>query len=443
MIYCYRMALFFRRPIFIYAILLVFLCFFVGGLFLFFADKSRANTVSFHPSTCLGGWRDINYASGKPEASFDAPQDVNNDNAATAASDQAAELYCGDWKGDMPADELVKSAVLRLSWRFSDDFLSVVADSSVEAEVATTTIESFSGGTASVIETISDLFGDASSTEPVVPVLGIPTPTPASDIVPESLPTTTTEVSEPPPTATPAIEQIEQVLLDPEVSDQQSFFRKIIGLSAHAEEEPIAYIEYTLDGVIWKPLAVASRTNLPREIVLPKSDFGSWENLSSLQVKIRRVGTISSYPDLLLDGIAIDIDYLENEIPVIVATPSDPQHFHITDVVSNGYMHASVISDDDQGESIDLQSDFPGSIRFYNDADYSFAMTIGIGENNIVIPAYNFSPGLITTVLTRDPAACEGLSLDECEETEGFVGMLHFRINATALTPIPRGDILE
>ncbi len=447
MIYWHEMNLLLRRPLFAYAVLFSLLCFCVVALLLFFADRSRANTTSFYPATCLGGWKDVDRAAGKPEAFFDAPQNIHADNSAVVG-DQVAELYCGDWKGDMPPDGLLKSAILKLSWRFIDDDIPLSVSMDTLTDVATTT-ESFTE-TASVIETISELFGDASSTEPVVPILdessapafvepieNVDASTPPSvstGSLPDSPLPTDADVSVP-----PSVDPVESV----DAPAQGAFLWGLVGLSAHAEEEPIAYIEYTLDGAVWKSLAIASRTNLPREIVLPHSDFGSWENLSGLQVKIRRVATISSYPDIVLDGMAIEIDYSEDQMPVVIANPSDTKYLRITDVVSNGHMYAAVISDDDQGESIAIRSDFAGSIRFYNDADYSFVMASGIGDDELVIPAYTFSPGLITAVLTRDPDACMGITVEDCEASDDFLGAFNFRINATALTPVPSNDILE
>jgi hypothetical protein len=441
------MTLFPRHRFFLYSIVFSSLIVCGGGTLLFFADRSRANTVSFYPATCLGGWKDVNRAADKPETSFDIFQDVDSDNSAIAAGDQVAELYCGDWKGDMPSDGLLKSAVLRLSWKFLDDSAAFDVSTTTTATTAESSLVD-----ASVLETIGGLFGDASSTEPVVALYASDPPADTSHVDSDGTrtPASVLEIIEEllggsSSASDPLLIQKEPDLIDSNLApaDQQSFLWKLFASSVYAEEEPIAYIEYTLDGVLWKSLATASRTNLPREIVLPESDFGSWENLSGLQIKVRRVATISSYPDLLLDGMVININYSEDEIPVVVATPSDFKYFRITDVVSNGHMHATVISDDDQGESISIRSDFTGNIRFYNDADYSFAMTSGVGEGDLVIPAYNFSPGLISAVLTHDPEACADRMLDECTSQENFIGVFHFRVNATALTPVPRSDILE
>ena len=55
------------------------------------------------PKTCLGGWHNAPNASGAPDLSDATPSQFNDSNSAYV-SDAIADLYCGEFNGDEPAD---------------------------------------------------------------------------------------------------------------------------------------------------------------------------------------------------------------------------------------------------------------------------------------------------------------------------------------------------
>jgi len=561
----------------------VFVCaFFVAAAasILLFAASTRASTVSFYPSTCLGGWQNVDRASGKPDVPFDTPEKITEDNAASVG-DQVAELYCGQWKGDVPEDSLPKQFVLKLSWKLAVPQAPAPDDSSVAATGAadaSSTVanasstaanaSSTSSQSASVADVMQAMFGDASSTGPVtgggdasstaadasstdsliatttdssdasaspasstdsanpavpasgnsssasssadtsVPAVPVPVPASTDSSAPNVPAASDPSASAPAPAPADALPASAPTPSPASGPGPQSFLWRLISTPAYADDtattdissitaattsdvlastttdliasttdsidaiaptafststddaslignatdtlgiapatttidtsdaEPFLYIDYTLDGIHWKPLATASTTNFPREIALPASDFATWDNIENLQVKVRRVATVSPQPEVLLDGMSIETDYDSSAIPLAPDQSSDLKKYHISTVLSSDHLGASVSNDSSQGDLISIVSDLPGSVQFYDDADTSFSMTSGIGDGPLVVPAYDFSPGIISAILTTNDKLCTGMTVDDCRRSPGFRSELRFQVSPTSLTPV-------
>ncbi len=84
------------------------------------AMKGKANIVNFYPETCLGGWENPSNASGQPSVSSDAQgSDFTRDNSAFLRN-RTAQMFCGDFGGEVPSDSVPRKFTVRFSW-FVDD----------------------------------------------------------------------------------------------------------------------------------------------------------------------------------------------------------------------------------------------------------------------------------------------------------------------------------
>lgn len=84
------------------------------------ALKGKASIVNFYPETCLGGWENPSNASGQPSVSSEAQgSDFTRDNSAFLKN-RTAQLFCGDFGGEVPEDSVPRKFTVRFSW-FVDD----------------------------------------------------------------------------------------------------------------------------------------------------------------------------------------------------------------------------------------------------------------------------------------------------------------------------------
>lgn len=84
------------------------------------AIKGKASIVNFYPETCLGGWENPSNTEGQPSVASDAQgSDFTRDNAAFLKN-RAAQMFCGDFSGEVPEDSVPRKFTVRFSW-FVDD----------------------------------------------------------------------------------------------------------------------------------------------------------------------------------------------------------------------------------------------------------------------------------------------------------------------------------
>ncbi|MDQ5950020.1 MAG: hypothetical protein QG563_527 [Patescibacteria group bacterium] len=84
------------------------------------AIKGKASIVNFYPETCLGGWENPSNTEGQPSVASDAQgSDFTRDNSAFLKN-RAAQMFCGDFGGEVPDDSVPRKFTVRFSW-FVDD----------------------------------------------------------------------------------------------------------------------------------------------------------------------------------------------------------------------------------------------------------------------------------------------------------------------------------
>lgn len=75
----------------------------------------RAEAVTFYPKACLGGYESVKLAEGKPETTLDASSDdFHKDNSAFLEHDKNADIYCGNFDGEVAENTLPKEVTLTL-----------------------------------------------------------------------------------------------------------------------------------------------------------------------------------------------------------------------------------------------------------------------------------------------------------------------------------------
>ena len=173
---------------------------------------TQAAAAYFYPSSCLGTWRNISYAEGKPQAT-----EVGKITPSTSAlfDERAQDIYCGGFEGEVPEGSAIQSLTLNLRWRATQQLLTEESIK-IDAEQPAT------GGSGSPLDTGSGSGGavsgealpnsilDVPATSPVefeirqinpdgTPVDAAPAPEPAPAPAPEPTP-------EPTPTPSPAPE---------------------------------------------------------------------------------------------------------------------------------------------------------------------------------------------------------------------------------------------
>lgn len=89
---------------------------------------SKASIAHFYPQSCLGGWKNTHNAEGEPDVPLGSDQEAFHNNNSAFLRNANAELYCGSFGGEIPADTSPKTFTLKLSWSIDDG--SVLHDES-------------------------------------------------------------------------------------------------------------------------------------------------------------------------------------------------------------------------------------------------------------------------------------------------------------------------
>ncbi|MDQ5962279.1 MAG: N-acetylmuramoyl-L-alanine amidase, partial [Patescibacteria group bacterium] len=114
----------------------------------------QSEVAIFHPSACLGGWNGVEKATGEPETA--KGEAFSNINSAILPENTIADLFCGDFKGEIPADTEPKVLVLRIAW-------------STEGSTSTNVIEgeSFASSTTEILDAEASTSSEFILIEPI------------------------------------------------------------------------------------------------------------------------------------------------------------------------------------------------------------------------------------------------------------------------------------
>lgn len=103
------------------------------------SPKGKADITTFYPTACLGGWVNPRNAEGAPEVkSNDNEKDFTKENSAFLPSLTQADIYCGNFVGEITENTKPTKIIVTLSWSKGE---LIIATSTTELESASTTEE--------------------------------------------------------------------------------------------------------------------------------------------------------------------------------------------------------------------------------------------------------------------------------------------------------------
>lgn len=115
---------------------------------------------------------------------------------------------------------------------------------------------------------------------------------------------------------------------------------------------PFFEVEYTLDGITWTPLGgVALEELKATQFGIPIPENASWDDLSKLQIHIKRVENVDNAPTVFLDGITLEVEVVK-VVPVELFHPDFIRDTILRDVTENGMRIVTIINADTQEEEI-------------------------------------------------------------------------------------------
>lgn len=159
----------------------------------YFLLSGKANVAYFYPNNCLGGWENPQNAQGQPEVEPDAQAESFNANNSAVLRNAVAQIFCGDFQVDAPADSQPKRVLLKLSWLIKNPMLEenpiatstdvLIPEFPLASPEATST-EIIISPTPEASSTPEEISEATPSLEPSATVTTEPTPTLESTITP-------------------------------------------------------------------------------------------------------------------------------------------------------------------------------------------------------------------------------------------------------------------
>lgn len=165
----------------------------------FISPKGKADSAIFHPHSCLGGWINPGHAEGKPDTTSNTDEESFTEvNAAILPSNTKADMYCGNFVGEIEKNTKPTKILVSLSWTKGKDVL-------LEQKIESESFASSSGEILDAANTTEISFTLSSSTEVI-------SGTTTEVVTPDQLASaTTTDVA----TTSPSIiDQVVEVLQD-------------------------------------------------------------------------------------------------------------------------------------------------------------------------------------------------------------------------------------
>lgn len=281
-------------------------------LLLQYVTRANAQISSFYPTSCLGGWQNVERAIGFSDASTDDASSYNDENSASVFN-SVAEIFCGGFHGEIPEDTFHKNIILKFSWAAEppalDELINETTNEStveipeeigeeVEETLGETTVEEETQDTLESENTGEEL----EESEPVSEVETLPEP--EVEIIPE------TQTEEP---VSFIYKSFFSIAHAEEITEEE-----IVEETIPAEEgkidvvsNTVLEVRYTLDGNEWKSLGYVSEINNDIQFELPIEEFETIADLERLQIAVRTLSTFDVTPKIYLDAMWLDVEYGE------------------------------------------------------------------------------------------------------------------------------------
>jgi len=440
----------------------------------------KAETATLYPKACLGGWQNPAGAAGAPDVLGHPVADFNETNSAWV-SDSLSQIYCGSFQGDIPVNTSPTKIIVHLSWAMRGATTTAsAADSTIASSTGTSTPVVITDDSASSTNTILDtlenvpsmllipiqnLFDQSSSTQNAPDTVGTPPPQDAPPASPPATPSPSPDAapapSDTPPPAAPAPAPDAPQALLPAQSFVSWLFMPQTALADTTEQDAsstasttppapsntvddILEVLYTLDGTNWQSLGTINSDEITDTATfeIPLKNVQNWGDLSNVQISVRSLSGLTTGSTVYLDGIQLEVGYGPTRADVVAAQVEQKEANHIAYVASLPTKNLSVMLGNSTDPELSLNREKngdgkeeivirapQGSLAIYSDTDAGFSMAMGVGDQPVHLPAYNFSPGNYTVISTTEPNACQQLTKDQCLQEPHFLASAQFSVS--------------
>lgn len=287
----------------------------------------KAEAVKFYPNVCLGGWQNVKNAEGKPELPEDAVAEEFSEKNSAVLGNSVSQIFCSDFTGEIPKDTQIKTLLLRLSWSLGGETPNLRVEP--QNESATTSVLVYPSDDVSLsIQKIIDAPASSTlqiSSEDMPSEKGANINKELETKDEATVPEIHTEVQNLETTLAPAevVLPVPHPLPPPEASAEippvslfNRFFQYALAEGTTTEQAvgetkpfPSEFLEvyYTLDGAEWHSLGKVSRADWKTEFKIPVTE---WDDISKLQVSIQSRPSVDELPEVYLDAMWLEADYV-------------------------------------------------------------------------------------------------------------------------------------
>ena len=208
--------------------------------------------------------------------------------------------------------------------------------------------------------------------------------------------------------------------------------------------DDVLEVLYTLDGTNWQSLGTINADEVANNAAfeIPLKDVQNWGDLTNVQISVRSLSGLSASSTIYLDGMQLEVGYGPTQADVIAAQVEKKEAVHIAYVASLPTKNLSItlgISTDptlllnsetngDGKQEVIIRAQ-QGSLAIYSDSDPGFSMAMGVGDQPVHLPAYNFPPAGYTVISTTEPNACQQLTKDACMQEAHFIASAQFSVS--------------
>jgi len=270
----------------------------VSAVFYFF-EPASAQLAIFYPSTCLGGWKNAEKASGAPEVMDGLMSDYNDENSASVFNTNA-QIFCGNFQGEIPADTLQKRIVVKFSWTEINDEQTGSSEESIETEMEENTEENIEN-LPPVEENTEEVPLEKESEVPVLPTEETLPEAPLEEIPAEIELTVFNFIVS---TAHAQTIETDDTLVAPTSPETESVLEaELIMPDARLK------VLYTADGQAWRLLGFVKELDNEVSFEMPADTFTTVEDLNKAQVAIHTVPNYDVPHTIYLDSIWLEVEY--------------------------------------------------------------------------------------------------------------------------------------
>jgi len=425
------------------------------------SPKTLASTALFYPNACLGGWENAKNAEGVIETEKEIPV-YDTKTSAVLGENKQTDLYCGDFKGEIPESTEPKKLIVKVAWQVG-----------IAPKDTNVTSESFASSTQQILDKDASSTPDFTLIATTTPPDEVHTIEPATQSGGGTIPTKVEDpVSTPPPevpspqTMRPlkntyaygfleslfshayAEEIAEATSTQPKVEVIESIAPESVLVTGSSTEiaqatttassteiadvstttatttvsigTPIFEFLYTLDGSTWKHLGEIPLSELSStQFEIPIEASSTWEDLSLLQIHIKRLPTVDTVPTIYLNGLSLAIEYDKVE--------GVKRDIKITNISNDSHVITAKEEVADTVTTLLVTSSTTQGMAMYKGEELVF--TSSINENGAAYDMSAYPYGSYTLVATDDENWCGNKTLRECvQDAATFKGKSSFKI---------------